>query len=476
MPEKDDIEFKTAARGVLSKDIWESVTAFSNADGGQIVFGVSPNGGLGNMTPAEVDKLQRSITTEFSDAYSHKIYPEIGVNRGSVTVYVPAAPAALRPIFHKRHGCPGGARVRVGSSNLHVDDEWMRRFAIAAAGGAETVKYKLEFKEVLDQILLDNYINQVNKVRGGVYEGLSTEEILRKLRVIENGYVTLFGLLAFSKGAVLQEVVSPTVNVAITQYRGASKSVAGSDDPFYSNKEFYGPVTKQFEEAYKYLLSSLPIKGTIDDKEGRRRDYYEIPEKAIREVLANALSHRDYSVQSSRVQIDIYSDRIEFINPGRSLVPIDKLDETPSMSRNPILMSYLKDMGYTEQRARGIKTIKESIKSAGLIEPEFKNLNGSFVAVLYSSAFISSTDKKWLNQFSNYKLNERQLNTLAHLKNSPQGISNKEHRELNGMDKVADDKKANRDLRKLASLGLILKAGEGAKTRYYIGVRESLIS
>ena len=469
IPEKDDIEFKTAANGLVSSSIWESITAFSNADGGQIVFGVTPEGNFSEMTPEELDKLQRAVTTECSEAYSYKIYPQINVNSGTVVVYIPAAPAVLRPIFHKKQGCPKGARVRVGSSNIQVDDEWLRRFAVAASGGAETLTYDLDFRQVLDMNLVRNYIERVDKARGGVYGGLSIEEILIKLRVITVGNkLTMFGLLAFSSLAILQEIVSPTVNIAITQYRGPSKSVSGSDDPFISNKEFYGSVTKQFDEAYKYLLNSLPIKGTIDDQEGKRRDYYIIPDKAIREVLANALAHRDYSVHSSRVQIDIYSDRIEFINPGRSLVPIDKLDETPSMSRNPILMSFLKDMGYTEQRARGIKTIKESIKSAGLLEPEFKNLNSSFVAVLYSSAFISNNDQKWLNQFSRLGLNERQLTTLAHLKNSSQGINNKEHRELNGMNQVADDKKANRDLRKLVDLGLALRAGSDRKTRYYI--------
>ncbi len=69
-------------------------------------------------------------------------------------------------------------------------------------------------------------------------------------------------------------------------------------------------------------------------------------------------------------------------------------------------MSFMKDMGYTEQRARGIKTIKKAIEQAGLLEPDFKNVNESFVATLYSSAFISGADHAWLNKFSIHSLSE----------------------------------------------------------------------
>jgi ATP-dependent DNA helicase RecG len=472
-PEREDIEFKTASGGRAPQDLWEVVTGFSNAEGGRIVFGVKPDGSFAGLTADELDLLQQTVNSQCTGDYNHRLYPEMSLSKGILSVYIPPVPAALRPIYSKSRGCPVGAKVRVGSSNVQIDDEWMRRFAIAARGGAELLEYDYD-DGMLDQSLLDDYIARVNKARGNIYVGMETKEILTKLRVLtKSDKITLFGVLAFARGAAVQEIISPTTNIAITHYRGSSKVVdPGESDPFETNKEFFGSVTKQFDGSFKYLLSSLPIKGTIDES-GKRKDYFIIPDNAIREVLANAIAHRDYSVQSSRIQIDIYSDRIEFINPGRSLVPIKDLDTTPSISRNPTLMSFLKDMGYTEQRARGIKTIKDAVHDAGLQEPSFVNQNESFIATLYSSAFMSNNDQKWLNQFSQYKLNERQLNALAHVRNTPQGINNTEYRDVNSMNKVADDKRANRELKALVEHGLLIKAGKNISTRYYLSTRLS---
>lgn len=475
-PEDEYVEFKSASKGRLPKDIWEPITAFSNAEGGNIVFGVKPDGSFEELTPQELDSLQQQVVSDCSSSYNFPIHPEVTVNKGTVNAYIPPAPAVIRPIYSKSRGLPNGGRVRVGSSNVQIDSSWLQKFSVAARGGAETLEYDLQASDVLDDTLVDSYIDKVNRVRGNVYSGVDKREILEKLKVLtKEDRITLFGILAFSKGAVVQEIISPTTNIAITHYKGTSKSIPeGETQPFESNKEFFGPVTRQFEDAFSYLLSLLPIKGTIGEL-GKRTDYFVIPDNAIREVLANALAHRDYSVQSSRIQIDIYSDRIEFINPGKSLVPIEDLDSTPSLSRNPLLMSFLKDMGYTEQRARGIKTIKEAIKQAGLKEPIFSNNNDSFCVTLFSSAFVSDDDKLWLNRFNELKLNQRQLNALTHLRNKPsEGLTNKIYRELNNMDKVADDEKARRDINKLVEHRLLLKVGDNKSRQYFINPQVGL--
>lgn len=344
-PEDEAVEFKTASKGRMPSDIWETITAYSNGEGGKIHFGVKPDGKFTGLIREEVDLLQQNLLSECQNAYNHVVYPQITRSDSMITVYIPPMPAAMRPLHSRSRGVEKGAKVRVGSSNVQVDAEWIKRFSIAARGGDEMVEFDNDLIDTLDDSLLDAYIARVNKARGNVYSGMDRAVVLRKLRVMtKEGKITLFGLLAFSKGAAVQEIVGPTTNIAITHYRGSTKAIGDDEsEPFETNKEFFGPVTKQFDDAYRYLLSSLPIKGTIEES-GKRKDYFIIPEQAIREVLANAIAHRDYSVQSSRIQIDIFSDRIEFINPGRSLVPIEDLESTASISRNPILMSFLKDM------------------------------------------------------------------------------------------------------------------------------------
>ncbi len=140
------------------------------------------------------------------------------------------------------------------------------------------------------------------------------------------------------------------------------------------------------------------------------------------------------------------------------------------MTRNPLVMNFLKETGYTEQKARGIRTIKQTIREAGLQAPDFENINSqSFRATLYTSAFVSSDDKEWLKRFQDRKLNERQLSGLVYLRhNEAQGINNGSYRDANGMDRVGDDKTANRDLKSLVELGLLRASGFGRYRKYYL--------
>ncbi len=103
-------------------------------------------------------------------------------------------------------------------------------------------------------------------------------------------------------------------------------------------------------------------------------------------------------------------------------------------------MNYLREIGATEQLASGIRTIKYELREAGLQEPTFANISSSFVATIFYSAFISQDDKAWMNQFSGYKLNERQRAGLTALKRSKEGMSNSEYRQVNGMNRMGDDK------------------------------------
>jgi len=405
--------------------------------------------------------------------FNHRLYPEIISDNNLIKVFIPPAPAGIRPIYTISRGCPAGGRVRIGTTNVQLDDEWIRRFAVAAQGGAELLSFPHHYGDYLDKRFIDRYLQVVKKRRGNVYSDLSVEEILKKLRATNSeGDVTMFGLLAFSTPYGLQELTAPTVDVAVTQYAGSTK-VNPSDiaEVSLDDKEFSGNAVSQFENALALILTKLPLRGRIESG-GKRTEYLAIPEVAIRETLANAIAHRDYTTYSGRIQIDIYSDRVEFSNPGRSLIPLDQLENAHPQTRNPLLMSYLRDLRITEHRGRGIRTIKNSLKAAGLAEPRFEHKHDWFVATLHSSAFIRDDDQLWLQQFQIYGLNERQLKALVHSKHNSRGINNSEYRDLNNMNRVGDDRKANYELIRLVKLKLMLPIGQ-AKLRRYIFNKKS---
>ena len=466
--ESDITEFKTVSDNNLPKDLWEPISAFSNADGGSIYLGINSKGEVTGIGEDKRDKLSQDIISLCEGGFNHKIHPEIQYLENKVIqLYIPPAPSTMRPIFSKSRGLPKGAKVRIGTSNVQVDDEWLRRFAVAATGGAELLEFNQNYQNYLSDDQISIYLTAVKEKRGSVYKGMDQEEVLTKLRAIaKEQHPTLFGLLAFSNNSGLQELTAPTVDIAVTQYKGVSKvNPADVAEVSLDDKEFTGNVAQQFDGALKFIMSKLPIRSRVETG-GKRTEYLAIPELAIRETLANALVHRDYSTYGSRVQVDIYSDRIEFANPGRSLIPLNQLYEAHPQTRNPLLMSYLRDLNITEHRGRGIRTIIASLKEAGLAEPTFEHKHDWFVATLFSSAFIQDSDQDWLKQFQKFSLNERQLKALVHIKHSKTGISNGEYRELNNMTEVGDDRRANSELVRMVKLGILQKVGADRNRRY----------
>lgn len=469
-PESKNTEFKTGSEGRLPKDIWHTISAFANTDGGQIIIGVEPSGKLVDLNRNEIDKLQIDLASLCSQSFNNPIVPEIQFSDGVLIAYIPPQPVQLRPIYLKSKGAYSGTYIRVGSSNHLATDADIRRFSIAANGGSENIVYSdANYVDYFDSELVKTYINILNTKHENIYQPFSNEEILFKLKAIDkDGSATLFGILCFGKMLSQNEIIAPTINITVTQYPGYEK--VNSLDPsetYLDNREFNGDVVAQFKKALLFIKSRLPVRGLVDGK-GIRTDLIVIPEIALREALANAIAHRDYSDLTSAIQIDIFTDRIEIINPGKSIVPIDELESTPSIARNPLLMSYLKDYGITEQKARGIRTIIVSIKNAGLARPDFANIGNSFKSTLFATSYKSPKDKEWLEKYSHVRLNRRQKNALVYINNNPTGISNSEYREINSMNQVRDDKKANKELRQLVDLGVVSQIGENRARRYVI--------
>ena len=249
-------------------------------------------------------------------------------------------------------------------------------------------------------------------------------------------------------------------------FSGTNKVTDDLSSIYNDRKTFHGTLIEQFEQAFNYIKSKLPMEAILNKETGLREDRYILPEEALREALANALAHRDYLIQSSCVNIDLYSDRIELSNPGESLVAISDLEKASSKARNPSIMEFLKVYNITEKTARGIPTIYQAARNRGLLDPEFENISGDFKAILYFSSPHSGKDKKWVDDMTaNFRLKDTQKNALVFIKNNG-SISNKIYCEINHMNSRNDDRQARRELSELVEKGLLGKDGKASATRY----------
>ena len=126
----------------------------------------------------------------------------------------------------------------------------------------------------------------------------------------------------------------------------------------------------------------------IDKETGERIDIPQYPMDAVREAILNALVHRDYSLHTEGmpIQLVMYSNRIEITNPGGlyGRLTLDQLGNAQPDTRNPVLVTAMETLGETENRYSGIPTIRFAMKSRNLPEPVFADRRSEFVVTLYN--------------------------------------------------------------------------------------------
>lgn len=136
----------------------------------------------------------------------------------------------------------------------------------------------------------------------------------------------------------------------------------------------------------------MKTKTIINPDNGQREDRTEYPVTAVREALINALVHRDYSIHTEGmpVQIIMYEDRMEIRNPGGiyGRLRIDQLGKVQPDTRNPVLASELEVLRITENRYSGIPTILKELEKYNLAAPEFVDERGNFSVTFYKAVNV----------------------------------------------------------------------------------------
>ena len=103
-PESERLEFKSATHGKLPENIWKSISAFSNTDGGGILLGVNDDGEEIGLSIKELDTLQKDFVNLCNTGFNHRIIPVISVKDNHVLAIINPLPAIMRPLYSKKRG------------------------------------------------------------------------------------------------------------------------------------------------------------------------------------------------------------------------------------------------------------------------------------------------------------------------------------------------------------------------------------
>ena len=145
-----------------------------------------------------------------------------------------------------------------------------------------------------------------------------------------------------------------------------------------------------FESLIGYIDGILPTNEIIE--KALRRTVPMFPELAIREVVANALIHQDFSVTGAGPMIEIFDDRMEITSPGEPLVDTQRFLDTPPRSRNETLASLMRRVRICEERGSGIDKVVFEIEYYQLPAPLFEVPPGSTRAVLFAHKPMADMD------------------------------------------------------------------------------------
>jgi ATP-dependent DNA helicase RecG len=150
-----------------------------------------------------------------------------------------------------------------------------------------------------------------------------------------------------------------------------------------------------FEGLIQFTKSILP--GSEVVKNALRRETAIYPEIALRELIANALVHQDFTIRGSGPMVEVFSDRIEISNPGK-LLPnknIDRLVRTTPESRNELLASAFRRYNICEERGSGFEKALTAIELYGLPPLRFQETESSFKVTMYAPrSFADMTENE----------------------------------------------------------------------------------
>ena len=415
--ETNNIEFKKAKDGV-PENLYDTLSSFSNTSGGIIIFGVDEKNNYDICGITNPDIFQKKIT-ELSLMMEPKIRPIITIceydGKIIASAEIPELDVFNKPCYYSGKGKMKGSYIRVGDADLPMTDYEIYSF--------DAFKYKTEDelrskerieKDIFNEISINSFLDKIISVKPNLIN-LDRDTILKMNGIIDkNNYPTVCGILNFGK---YPQIFSPNLDIVAVR---CSTNEYGIEDQngirFLDNKRLDGTISEMLKLAISFVINNIKKATRINDR-GIREDVLEYPIKAIREIILNSLIHRDYSIHTENepIRLTIFDDRIEISNPGGlyGRLSLDELGKVHSDIRNPFIASILEILEVTENRYSGIPTIYAEMKKAGLMEPKFESVRGTFKVTLYNSKKTDIINDNFVSKIKAYCKTPRTKESLA---------------------------------------------------------------
>ena len=394
--ETERIEVKTAKDG-FPKKCYDTFSSFSNKYGGIIILGINENKGFSIDGVYDVNDLQTQVTNLCSDSMEPKLRPKILAfeleGKNLLAVKLDEIPQNKKPCYYKPKGIKNGSYTRVGDrDDIMTDYELYSLQSYNDHVFEDTRPTKRADINDLNLKELSLYINKIRSLKPNFSKN-NFDECMKLCGITDANhkqiYPTLAGIMTFGN---YPQAFYPQLFVACVVVPGVELGDTGQmGERFIDNKRIEGTIEEMLNGTMNFLRRNMKT-SVIIDSNGKRKDKSEYPLEALREAVANALIHRDYSTQTENayIAVNMYEDRIEIISPGTlyGTNRLDKLGTSTSMeARNPNIVRILEEKrSVIENRHSGIPTMKREMRKYGLPDPEFYEERDSFKVIFRNNS------------------------------------------------------------------------------------------
>ncbi len=367
-PEGRTLEFKASMP--KNSDLAKTVVAFANDAGGEIIIGVDDRHRAVGVPEEALPQIEEQLSNMIYDRCYPTVLPDIsflsagGRSLVRVRVYRGSTP----PYYLKSEGKVGGTYVRVGSNNRLADEELI--------GELERRRRNVSFdgeiapEKSLAELDFRSFRRLYEEKTGEPLDDLALQKL--ELAKVERGVLYPTNALVLLSDDGLRRSMFPNAKIECARFKGVS---AGE---FIDRKTYDYGIAEQVEDAYAFVLRNIRQSGSIQGVYTVSR--WEYPVKALREIIRNAVVHRQYSLAGKDIKIAVYDDMIEITSPGLLPPSIDysDMESRQSDARNKVIAPVFRKLGIIDQWGNGLKLVAEELKDYPEIQFRWREVGLSF--------------------------------------------------------------------------------------------------
>lgn len=334
--------------------------------------------GIGDQNPF---KLSDSISTMISDACTPQIDPDITMRtlEGKTVLEVEVVAGKFRPYYITSKGKETTSYIRINGTSRPADARRLKELEME--GQNLSYDKMLCIGKEYDEEKALHLCKEMQRI---ALEACKSEDEKAEVKDVTLEKLEDFGVLSKTgkKFCVTNAFDLMTDNknrnakVQCALFKGTTRDV------FIDQKEFTGPIYEQVDEAYRFVLRHINMGAEINGL--YRSEEYELPTKAIREIIANAVVHRSY-LDEACVQVCIFDDRIEVLSPGMLYGGLDIATAKMGKSRcrNEAIAEAFHYMHIIESWGTGIPRLYNRSAEYGLPEPLFEEFGDGIKVTMF---------------------------------------------------------------------------------------------